>query len=157
MLIIVFLILQLVLCLLISNHGHRAGMIGVDAVHLMALHEQEETDTEAAFTQLNRVRYGFAFLDAAAGRFYVGSASDDASRANLGALLTQVSLFAMSDHSNTCRSPTAVLTHGYQSMGLLDLSCLKGFSLCAYMVCLRTCELLKSTSRGVMRMKTMVP
>ena len=65
-------------------------MIGVDAVHLMALHEQQEMDTEAASTQLNRVHYGFAFLDAAAGRFYVGSASDDASRANLGALLTQV-------------------------------------------------------------------
>ena len=56
----------------------------------MALHEQEEMDTEAASTQLNRVHYGFAFLDAAAGRFYVGSTSDDASRANLGALLTQV-------------------------------------------------------------------
>ena len=68
-----------------------AGSVGVDAVHLMALHEHEELDTAASGTQLNRVRYGFAFLDAAAGRFHVGSASDDASRANLGALLTQVS------------------------------------------------------------------
>ena len=58
----------------------------------MALHEHEELDTTASSTQLNRVQYGFAFLDAAAGRFYVGSASDDASRANLGALLTQVGM-----------------------------------------------------------------
>ncbi|KAK9867213.1 hypothetical protein WJX84_002119, partial [Apatococcus fuscideae] len=74
----------------IHTPATNTGSIGVDAVHLMALHEQEEMDTEAASTQLNRVHYGFAFLDAAAGRFYVGSTSDDASRANLGALLTQI-------------------------------------------------------------------
>ncbi len=43
-------------------------------------------------SQGTRVRYGFAFLDAAAARFYVGSASDDGSRANLTALLTQVTM-----------------------------------------------------------------
>ncbi|KAK9852353.1 hypothetical protein WJX84_008725 [Apatococcus fuscideae] len=74
----------------IHTPATNTGSIGVDAVHLMALHEHEELDTAASSTQLNRVQYGFAFLDAAAGRFYVGSATDDASRANLGALLTQI-------------------------------------------------------------------
>lgn len=41
-------------------------------------------------SQRSRACYGFAFLDAAAGRFYAGTAEDDASRSNLGAILTQV-------------------------------------------------------------------
>ena len=53
----------------------------------MALHEE---DTMPASSQITRTQYGFAFLDAAAGRFYVGTASDDAGRAHLGAILTQV-------------------------------------------------------------------
>jgi len=40
-------------------------------------------------TQVAAVVFGFAFLDAAAGRFYVGSVSDNAGRANLSAILTQ--------------------------------------------------------------------
>lgn len=35
---------------------------------------------------------GFAFVDAAAGKFYVGTISDDCSRSALGSLLTQVNL-----------------------------------------------------------------
>ncbi len=57
-----------------------------------ALCEEVEGGDEPAASQGTRVRYGFAFLDAAAARFYVGSASDDGSRANLTALLTQVSM-----------------------------------------------------------------
>lgn len=46
-------------------------------------------------SQRSRSCFGFAFLDAAAGRFYAGTAEDDASRSNLGAILTQVSHVAV--------------------------------------------------------------
>lgn len=39
--------------------------------------------------------YGFAFVDCAALRFWVGSISDDASCAALGALLMQVSKYVL--------------------------------------------------------------
>ena len=57
-------------------------------VHLLALHEEEEAAPWAAGAVA--AKFGFAFLDAAAGRYYVGAVSDDAGRANLSALLTQV-------------------------------------------------------------------
>ena len=67
-------------------------------MHLMALCELDDSlnmsaespMTQQVASQRSRVHFGFAFLDAAAGRFYMGSASDDAARANLGATLTQV-------------------------------------------------------------------
>ena len=76
-----------------------AGALGVDAVHLMALCELDDSAslsvqspmTPQMSSQRSRAHFGFAFLDAAAGRFYVGTATDDAARANLGAILTQVS------------------------------------------------------------------
>lgn len=46
--------------------------------------------TQQISSQRSRAHFGFAFLDAAAGRFFVGTATDDAARANLGAILTQV-------------------------------------------------------------------
>ena len=46
--------------------------------------------TQQMSSQRSRAHFGIAFLDAAAGRFYVASATDDAARANLGAVLTQV-------------------------------------------------------------------
>ncbi|GLJ17793.1 hypothetical protein SUGI_0310860 [Cryptomeria japonica] len=57
-----------------------------EAVHLLAL--KEET-----FDRANdcSVAFGFAFVDAAACQFFVGSMSDDSSRSALGALLMQVS------------------------------------------------------------------
>lgn len=62
----------------------------MDAVHLMALQEQPcSGGGELGASQEARVAYGFAFLDAAAGRFYVGAAQDDAGRSTLGALLMQ--------------------------------------------------------------------
>ncbi|KAK9819817.1 hypothetical protein WJX72_002734 [[Myrmecia] bisecta] len=60
-----------------------------DAVHLLALREDTGT-AEDGPSQSSRADFGFAFLDAAAGRFYVGQCADDAGRANLGAILTQV-------------------------------------------------------------------
>ena len=45
---------------------------------------------DEAASQNVRTQYGFAFLDAAAGTYYVGCASDDAGRANIGAILAQV-------------------------------------------------------------------
>ncbi|KAL0023612.1 hypothetical protein WJX77_007042 [Trebouxia sp. C0004] len=73
------------------------GALGVDAVHLMAICELDDSYTPAdspmtrhMSSQRSRAHFGFAFLDAAAGRFFVGTATDDAARANLGAILTQV-------------------------------------------------------------------
>ena len=63
--------------------------ISVDAVHLMALAEAPSAGASGAL-QEHRTRLSFAFLDAAAGFYYVGSAEDDAGRSTLGALLAQV-------------------------------------------------------------------
>ena len=76
-------------------------------MHLMALCELDEPLTASPHSlmtqqmsrQRSRAQFGFAFLDAAAGRFYVGSATDDAARANLGAVLTQVLPLATSCHN----------------------------------------------------------
>lgn len=69
--------------------------MAADAVHLLALCEVAEEAGAAQgvglLSQSERARLGFAFLDAAAGRFYIGSSSDDAGRASLGAILVQVS------------------------------------------------------------------
>lgn len=54
----------------------------------MALHEAP-MDSHASACQESRVSFSFAFLDAAAGRFYVGVTDDDAGRSMLGALLNQ--------------------------------------------------------------------
>lgn len=56
----------------------------------MALYEGQVQGQSGAL-QENRASFGFAFLDAAAGRYYVGTAEDDAGRSTLGAVLTQVS------------------------------------------------------------------
>ena len=45
-------------------------------VHLLALHEEAEAAPWAAGAAA--AKFGFAFLDAAAGRYYVGAVSDDA-------------------------------------------------------------------------------
>ncbi len=77
------------------------GRVGVEAVHLMALCEEEDViagDGALSCTPSRHSRYGFAFLDAAAGRYYVGTASDGAGRGNLGALLMQVCV-----SRSTCR------------------------------------------------------
>ncbi|KMZ73634.1 hypothetical protein ZOSMA_145G00270 [Zostera marina] len=61
------------------------GSLGPDAVHLLALKE-EKLPSENCSTV-----YGFAFVDFAALKFWVGSICDDASCSSLGALLVQVS------------------------------------------------------------------
>ncbi|KAL5729308.1 DNA mismatch repair protein msh7 [Ranunculus cassubicifolius] len=61
------------------------GYIGPDAVHLLAIKEGSSK------LENGSTIYGFAFVDCAALRFWVGSISDDASCAALGALLMQVS------------------------------------------------------------------
>ena len=67
----------------------------------MALCEMAAGDEGAS--QDARTEYGFAFLDAAAGRYYVGCASDDAGRANIGAILAQVMSLCILGSSKTCR------------------------------------------------------
>lgn len=57
-------------------------------VHLLALQEEEAAGAGSA--GMAAAKFGFAFLDAAAGHYYVGAVHDDAGRANLSALLTQV-------------------------------------------------------------------
>ncbi|KAL3009441.1 hypothetical protein AAZX31_07G083700 [Glycine max] len=61
------------------------GNIGPDAVHLLAIKEENNVLDNGA------VVYGFAFVDCARLRFWVGSIDDDASCSALGALLVQVS------------------------------------------------------------------
>ena len=82
----------------------------MDAVHLMALAEAPSAGASGAL-QEHRTRLAFAFLDAAAGFYYVGSAEDDAGRSTLGALLAQVG----TPFSRPCRpdSPTLHCLHGY--------------------------------------------
>ncbi|XP_030516396.2 DNA mismatch repair protein MSH7 isoform X2 [Rhodamnia argentea] len=58
--------------------------IGPDAVHLLAIKEGEYGQESSS------IAYGFAFVDCAALKFWVGSINDDASCAALGALLMQV-------------------------------------------------------------------
>ena len=72
-------------------------------VHLLALHEEEEAAPWAAGAAA--AKFGFAFLDAAAGRYYVGAVSDDAGRANLSALLTQVGTVYQADSLQTRSLP----------------------------------------------------
>ncbi|KAF6172860.1 hypothetical protein GIB67_035414 [Kingdonia uniflora] len=68
------------------------GNIGPDAVHLLALKEFDTfRDQGNQASENGSVVYGFAFVDCASLRFWVGSISDDASCAALGALLMQVS------------------------------------------------------------------
>ncbi|TKY44657.1 DNA mismatch repair protein MSH7 [Spatholobus suberectus] len=59
--------------------------IGPDAVHLLAIKEENSGLDNGS------VVYGFAFVDCAQLRFWVGSIDDDASCSVLGALLMQVS------------------------------------------------------------------
>ncbi|KAK7364055.1 hypothetical protein VNO80_12398 [Phaseolus coccineus] len=61
------------------------GNIGPDAVHLLAIKEESNGLDNGS------VVYGFAFVDCARLRFWVGSIDDDTSCSALGALLMQVS------------------------------------------------------------------
>ncbi|XP_042066393.1 DNA mismatch repair protein MSH7-like isoform X1 [Salvia splendens] len=60
------------------------GNIGPDAVHLLAI-------KEGRMLEDGSILFGFAFVDCAALKFWVGSIRDDASYAAVGALLMQVS------------------------------------------------------------------
>uniref|UniRef100_A0A1D1YCK8 DNA mismatch repair protein Msh6-2 n=1 Tax=Anthurium amnicola TaxID=1678845 RepID=A0A1D1YCK8_9ARAE len=61
------------------------GCVGPDAVHLLALKEGN------SISKNGTTAYGFAFVDCASLKFWVGSIDDDASCAALGTLLMQVS------------------------------------------------------------------
>ena len=70
-----------------------AGAVGADSVTLLALYEGRMADQDwDVVTQSSAATFGFAFLDAAAGRYYLGSVGDDAGRANLSSVITQVGL-----------------------------------------------------------------
>ncbi|MCO5575124.1 hypothetical protein L7F22_028921 [Adiantum nelumboides] len=59
-----------------------------EAVRLLALREEPHLDFNSCTE--DKCVFGFAFVDAAAGQFYVGSLHDDDARSSLGALLAQV-------------------------------------------------------------------
>lgn len=64
--------------------------MSADAVTLLALFEDASASTEWDMaSQSAAAKFGFAFLDAAAGLYFVGALLDDAGRANLSAVLTQ--------------------------------------------------------------------
>ncbi len=59
---------------------------------LLALYEGRASEQDwDVVTQSSAATFGFAFLDAAAGRYYLGSVTDDAGRANLSSVITQAS------------------------------------------------------------------
>ena len=98
-----------------------AGVLGSEAVHLLALCEVPDVGDAHSQrvglpSQSDRARFGIAFLDAAAGRFYIGSASDDAGRANLGAILMQVAHIGKAIESELLATPlgawSARVEHG---------------------------------------------
>lgn len=78
------------------------------------------------------VTLGFAFLDAAAGHYYVGSISDGAARANLTTLLTQVQMccLCMSNLVEHLQTPDGIQTLRAEckaaEQGLRDSSLLCG-------------------------------
>ena len=56
----------------------------------MALYEGRAADQDwDSMTQSSAAQFGFAFLDAAAGRYYLGAVTDDAGRASLSSVITQ--------------------------------------------------------------------
>ncbi|KAI3446975.1 hypothetical protein Pfo_003640 [Paulownia fortunei] len=80
----VFQVIQRKLILVLTPATTCEGNIGPDAVHLLAIKEDGLQGNGSTV-------FGFAFVDCAALKFWVGSISDDASCAGLGALLMQVS------------------------------------------------------------------
>lgn len=76
----------------IHSPATATASVSADAVTLLAIFEREDEFGHGTVsnTQSTNARFGFAFLDAAASRYFVGSIADDAGRANLSAILTQV-------------------------------------------------------------------
>ncbi|EPS61391.1 hypothetical protein M569_13406, partial [Genlisea aurea] len=68
-----------------TNHQ---SSIGPDAVHLLSI---KEVSLSCLCNMNNSTTFGFAFVDCAALKFWVGSIIDDASFSALGSLLAQVS------------------------------------------------------------------
>jgi len=66
------------------------GNMRAEAVHLLALCEEPLHGSKDSSSNQASVAVGFAFVDAAAGRFYVGSIQDDCSHSGLRELLTKV-------------------------------------------------------------------
>eukprot|EP00850_Spirogloea_muscicola_P003254 SM000013S26423 [mRNA] locus=s13:336904:342893:+ [translate_table: standard] len=62
-----------------------------EAYHLLAVKESPSPTAGGSHSvELGEVMYGFAFVDAAAGNFFLGTIKDDESRGALGALLQQI-------------------------------------------------------------------
>jgi DNA mismatch repair protein MSH6 len=66
------------------------GNMRAEAVHLLALCEEPLHGSKDSSSNQASVAVGFAFVDAAAGRFYVGSIQDDCSHSGFRELLTKV-------------------------------------------------------------------
>ncbi|KAJ0540686.1 putative DNA mismatch repair protein MutS/MSH [Helianthus annuus] len=87
------------------------GNIGPQAVHLLSLKEgtSDSADGTTAF--------GFAFVDCASLQFWIGSVTDDASCAALGALLMQVSPAEVIYESQGLSKETQKALNKYSMMG----------------------------------------
>lgn len=102
------------------------GQWRVDATHLLAIkeevQEQRAGDSCSSAAQgAEAPEFGFAFVDAAACRFFVGSLVDDSSRAALGALLTQVSPQELLIEHGGISSDTRKLVRRFSTPGLLPM------------------------------------
>ncbi|KAI5057624.1 hypothetical protein GOP47_0027639 [Adiantum capillus-veneris] len=93
-----------------------------EAVHLLALREELHLDSNSCTEE--KCVFGFAFVDAAAGQFYVGSLCDDDARSALGALLAQVVprelLYELGGLSN--ETMKALRRHSSQGVAPLELT-----------------------------------
>jgi DNA mismatch repair protein MSH6 len=113
------------------------GNMRTEAVHLLALCEEPLHGSKDSSSNQASVAVGFAFVDAAAGRFYVGSIQDDCSHSGLRELLTKVApqeilyeLGALSDdmmkvlrnHHNPGLLPVVLsaLTHEYMEPQMVN-------------------------------------
>lgn len=71
-------------------HHHLSNGTVLFIIAICNLISIQEPDFSSNSCTAEKSVFGFAFVDAAAGQFYVGSLCDDSARSALGALLTQV-------------------------------------------------------------------
>ncbi|KAK3164067.1 hypothetical protein QOZ80_1AG0012200 [Eleusine coracana subsp. coracana] len=91
--------------------------IGPDAVHLLALKENFQLTTSSNGCRV----FGFAFLDYAALKIWVGSLCDDDSLAALGALLVQVSPREVIYETSGLSKETHISMRKYASAGSVKM------------------------------------
>ncbi|CAK9237431.1 unnamed protein product [Sphagnum jensenii] len=97
------------------------GNMQAEAVHLLALREEPLYGSKDSSSNPASVAVGFAFVDAAAGKFYVGTIQDDCSRSALRALLTQVAPQEILYELGAVSDDTMKILRNHHSPGLLPV------------------------------------